>query len=139
MKYRFLNHTADAQFQAYGNSLEEAFQNAAEAMASLMWSVKKIKPRIKRKINARGRDEEQLLLNFLEEILYLLELEDFLFHSVEDIGIKKEKTGYYLGASFLGDKFSDEYEIFGMIKAVTYNDMIIKKNDHYMIQVVVDI
>jgi len=104
MKYRFLNHTADAQFQAYGDSLEEAFQNAAEAVASLMWSVKKIKPRIKRKINARGRDEEQLLLNFLEEILYLLELEDFLFHSVEDIGIKKEKTGYYLGASFLGDK-----------------------------------
>jgi len=138
MKYRFLNHTADAQFQAYGNSLEEAFQNAAEAMASLMWSVKKIKPRIQRKINARGRDEKQLLLNFLEEILYLLELEDFLFHSVEDIGIKKEKTGYHLKASFLGDKFSDEYEIFGMIKAVTYNDMIIKKNDHYMIQVVVD-
>jgi len=39
----------------------------------------------------------------------------------------------------LGDKISDESEIFGSVKAVTYNDMIIEENDHYLVQVVVDV
>jgi SHS2 domain-containing protein len=35
-RYRFLRHTADAKFQAFGTTLEEAFINAALATASLM-------------------------------------------------------------------------------------------------------
>ncbi len=139
IKYRFLNHTADAKFQAYGNSLEEAFKNAAEATANLMWSTRKVRPRIKRKVNITGKDREQLLVKFLEEILFLLDSDDFMVCSVEELSIKKEKADYALEAWFLGDKVSDESEIFGSVKAVTYNDMIIKGNDHYLIQVVVDI
>jgi len=90
VKYRFLNHTADAKFQAYGHSLEEAFQNAAEATANLMWSTKKVKPRIKKKINITGKDREQLLVMFLEEILFLLDSDDFLVRSVKDLSIRKE-------------------------------------------------
>ncbi len=139
VKYRFLNHTADAKFQAYGHSLEEAFQNAAEATANLMWSTKKVKPRIKKKINITGKDREQLLVMFLEEILFLLDSDDFLVRSVKDLSIRKEKADYALEACFLGDKISDESEIFGSVKAVTYNDMIIEENDHYLVQVVVDV
>ena len=32
MKYKFLEHTADVKFRAYGNGLEEAFSNAALAL-----------------------------------------------------------------------------------------------------------
>jgi len=42
-KYRILPHTADAKFQAFGASLEEAFANAALATASLMWDWGKAK------------------------------------------------------------------------------------------------
>jgi len=139
IKYRFLNHTADAKFQAYGNSLEEAFKNAAEATANLMWSTRKVRPRIKRKVNITGKDREQLLVKFLEEILFLLDSDDFMVCSVEELSIKKERADYALEAWFLGDKISDESEIFGSVKAVTYNDMIIEGNDHYLVQVVVDV
>mgnify|MGYP001131281127 CR=1 FL=1 len=139
IKYRFLNHTADAKFQAYGNSLEEAFQNAAAATANLMWSTRKVRSRIKRKVNITGKDREQLLVKFLEEILFLLDSDDFMICSVEELSIKKEKADYALEAWFLGDKISDESEIFGSVKAVTYNDMIIEGNDHYLVQVVVDV
>jgi SHS2 domain-containing protein len=139
IRYKFLNHTADAKFQAYGNSLEEAFQNAAEATANLMWSTKKVRPRIKRKVNITGKDKEQLLVKFLEEILFLLDSDDFLFCSVEGLSIKKEKADYTLEAWFFGEKISDKSEIFGSVKAVTYSDMVIEGNDHYLIQVVVDV
>ena len=33
-RYKFLAHTADAKFQAFGETLEEAFGNAALATAS---------------------------------------------------------------------------------------------------------
>jgi SHS2 domain-containing protein len=139
MKYEFMNHTADAQFRAYGSSLEEAFQNAAEATANLMWETEKIKPAKRKNVKVKGRDKKQMLVNFLEEILFLFESDDFLVHSIEDLSIHKDKKGYQLKAYFEGDKISDKYEIFGSIKAVTYNDMIIESNDSYMIQVVVDI
>ncbi|MFW6123859.1 MAG: archease [Acidobacteriota bacterium] len=139
MKYKFMDHTADAQFQAYGRSLEEAFQNAAEATSNLMWETEKIKPRKKKIINIDGKDKKQMLVNFLEEILFLFESEDFLVNSVKDLVIQKDQSAYHLKATFIGDHVSDKYEIFGSIKAVTYNDMVIESNDRYMIQVVVDI
>ncbi|MFO7981529.1 MAG: archease [Candidatus Aminicenantes bacterium] len=139
MKYEFMNHTADAQFRAYGSSLEEAFQNAAEATANLMWETEKIKPIKRKNVNVKGKDRKQMLVNFLEEILFLFESDDFLVHSIKDLSIHKDKKGYQLKAYFEGDQISDKYEIFGSIKAVTYNEMIIESNDSYMIQVVVDI
>ncbi|HZX10374.1 MAG TPA: archease, partial [Acidobacteriota bacterium] len=77
--------------------------------------------------------------NFLEEILFLFEARDFLVHSIKNLSIHKDKKGYRLKADFAGDRNSDKYEISGSVKAITYNEMIIEKNDQYMIQVVVDI
>ena len=42
VKFRFLEHTADAKFQAYGKNIEEAFSNAALAMFSVITDIKKI-------------------------------------------------------------------------------------------------
>ena len=36
MKFKFLEHTADAKFQAFGKNLEETFANAALALTKLM-------------------------------------------------------------------------------------------------------
>ena len=50
-KYKFLEHTADAKFQAFGATLEEAFSNAALAMFSVMTEPEKIKPKLEREIS----------------------------------------------------------------------------------------
>jgi len=46
-RYRFLEHTADAKFQAFGKTLEDAFCNAALATASLMWDWEEIEQNVK--------------------------------------------------------------------------------------------
>ena len=38
-KYKFLEHTADIKFQAFGKSLEEVFSNCAYAMFNSICSV----------------------------------------------------------------------------------------------------
>jgi len=138
-RYRFLPHTADAKFQAFGKTLEESFINAALATASLMWDWELIDKTIEHRVEVDGRDLEQLLFSFLEEIIYLLESKMFLLGGVDEIRIEKKNTGYILVAVFKGEQYSEKHMIFGDVKAITYNEMDIKRNDRFMVQVVVDI
>ncbi|MDP6139377.1 MAG: archease [Candidatus Woesearchaeota archaeon] len=137
-KYKFLEHTADTKFQAYGNNMGEAFSNAALAMFSVITDTKKIKKKIKKEIKVKGTDLKSLLYNFLEELLFLLDTNSFLLNKIEKISIKKMKGKYSLNATVVGDK-ADNYETSGDIKAVTYNEMEIKENDKVMVQVVLDL
>ena len=76
--FQFFEHPADAKFQAYGKNMEEAFRNAAYALVSLMWDRAKILPKIEHSVVVEGRDLKQLLVGFLEEVLYLLDSRSFL-------------------------------------------------------------
>ena len=135
MKYKFLKHTADVKFQAYGKTLEESFANAALAMFSVMTDVKKIKPIIKKEFNMKGIDQKQLLYKFLEEFLFLMDAKFLLLSKITKIKIKDNK----LNAVVYFDK-ADKYKIQGDVKAVTYQEMEIKKEkDKFIVQVVVDV
>ena len=138
-KYRILPHTADAKFQAFGASLEEAFANAALATASLMWDWGEAKNTHSFPVSVQGIDLEQLLYRFLEEILFLLNTKKLLLGSIKDLRIEKTDGVYRLEAVFWGDEFQDHYEVFGDVKAITYNEMKIEQcGDRWTIQVVVD-
>jgi len=137
-KYRFLEHTADAKFQAYGATLEEVFANAALATVTLMWDWKKIEKKIVRNVKVEGKDLKQLLVSFLEEILYLLDSRNFLTSAAENVRVEQDGSRYVLKALFKGDIYSDKYEIYGDVKAITYNEMKIEDRNGFIVQVVVD-
>jgi len=137
-KFKYLQHTADAKFRAFGKTLEEAFCNAALAMVTLMWDPEEIKAVIEFKLCVTGRDEKQLLVNFLEDILFRMDTKMFLLKTVEKISFVQENNQLTLKAVLGGDTFSERYETFGEVKAITYNEMEIVKNHSVMVQVVVD-
>lgn len=139
LRYRILPHTADGKFQAYGRTLEEAFRNAALAMASLMWDWSRIEPRIRREIRVGGNDLEQLLVRFLAEIVYLLDAERFLLGGVPSLEIGADgASGFDLRAVVEGETLSENHEIHGDVKAVTYHELKIEECDGFTVQVVVD-
>lgn len=138
-KFRFLDHTADAKFQAYGRTLEEAFVNAALATVSLMWEPAKVETKLDHPVDVQGRDLEQLLVRFLGEIIYLIETRSFLVAVVDDLTIEKADAGFRLRAVFRGDDRPAKYAIFGEVKAITYNEMRIDQGCPVTVQVVVDI
>ena len=138
-RYRFLKHTADAKFQAFGKTLEEAFSNAALATASLMWEWKYIKNKDKRSIEVKGKDIKQLLVAFLEEVLFLWDVNGFLLGGVEELIIRQKEKAYILSAVFFGDINKEKYVTFGDVKAITYNEMEILEENGFKVQVVVDI
>ncbi|OGD18024.1 MAG: hypothetical protein A2V76_00885 [Candidatus Aminicenantes bacterium RBG_16_63_14] len=137
-RYKILPHTADGKFQAYGRTLEEAFGNAALATASLMWDWSKVEPRIRHFVHVMGIDREQLLVKFLGEVIYLFETKRFLLGKVDGLRIRPEFAGFNLEALLGGDIFSDRYELFGDVKAVTYHELKIEECEGFSVQVVVD-
>lgn len=138
-KFRFLDHTADAKFQAYGRTLEEAFANAALATVSLMWDPAEVEKKLDHRVDIQGRDLEQLLVRFLGEVIYLIETRSFLVAGVDDLSIEKAAEGFRLRGVFRGDDRPARYSVFGEVKAVTYNEIRIDQGCPVTVQVVVDI
>ncbi len=135
MKFKFLEHTADIKFQAFGKSAEEAFENSASALKESICGKIRIKEGKEKKIEIEGRDFESMLYMFLEEILYLLDAEDFLIEKVKEIKI----NGFKLKAVLTGDKASN-YKFTNNVKAVTYNEMFVKhEKGKWIVQIVIDV
>jgi len=135
----FFSHTADVKFRAYGGTLEEVFCNAGYALVSLMWEKERIARKIKRPVAIESGDDKQLLVIFLEEILYLMDSRSFLLHSIEALRIRNRGGRYSLKGFFWGDTYKNGYETFGEVKAVTYNEMKIEWKERFVVQVVVDV
>ena len=142
MKYKYLPHTADTKFVAYGKNIEEAFENAAVALTNVMVDSSGVKSKRTKKIAADGDDLQALLYNFLEQFLILLDSKNFFLSSVKKIKITKKNSGsgYKLEAEAAGDD-AGKYETIGpQVKAVTYNDMQIScGKGKCSVQVVLDI
>jgi SHS2 domain-containing protein len=135
MKYNFLKHTADIKFQAFGKNLEKVFENSALALKESVCGKIKIKNKQNKKIKISGKDFESLLYKFLEEIIYLLDGENFMISKIKNLKIKDMK----LTAEIFGDIASD-YNFTNKVKAVTYNEMFIKKEkEKWVSQVVLDV
>lgn len=136
MKFRFLPHTADIKFQAFGNSLKEVFENSALALFNVIYD-RKIKNKNKFKIKVQGEDLENLLYNFLEEILVLIDSRNFLPDKIKIL--KFNEKNFKIEAEVYGDN-AENYQVSMHVKAITYNEMFIKKEKNKLIsQVVLDI
>ncbi|MEK6906664.1 MAG: archease [Nanoarchaeota archaeon] len=134
-KYEFLEHTADIKFRAFGKILEEIFNNSALALNDIIKGKIKIKSKIEKSFIIKGEDNMELLYNLLEEILYLLDAEDFLMSKIKIKLVNKNK----LDVKISGDKASN-YKFTNNVKAVTYNEMFVKKDKNkWIAQVVLDV
>jgi len=134
--FEFLEHTADVKFRAFGKNLEEVFENSGLALISSQYKGK-VKAIKKKKIKVKGKDNEALLYNFLEEVLILLE-KGFLTSKIK-VKIKGQK----LEADLVGDDIKN-YEVSVDVKAVTYNQMFVReekkgKQKIWVAQVVIDV
>ena len=127
-RFRFLEHTADAYVEAYGASLEEAFENAALATTDVMTEVEKVETKNYETFTVEAKDEFALLYNWLEEILLDFELKGKLYSRFEVSAIEKTSNGFKLQARAWGEPYNSEKHPSKVgIKSVTYHRMEIQK------------
>lgn len=132
--YKFLPHTADIQFVVSSKTLEGLFSESALAMKKAICD-SKISEKIHKKIKIKGHDLINLLYNFLEEILFIMDTENLIFSKVKKIKFKNE--GMLAEIDF--DEI-EKYETYLEIKAITYNEMYVeKKNGFWEAKVTIDV
>jgi len=127
-RFEFLEHTADLYIAAFGNSLEEAFENAAAAMFEGMTDLSSVKPEAEDSVEVEGYDEKALLYNWLEALLVKFEITSKLYSKFEIARIEKTKAGLKLKATVWGEPFDPQRHLSKVgVKAVTYHRMEIIK------------
>jgi len=128
-RYEYLEHTADAYIAAYGETLEEAFENAALATFNVMTEVERVEPRVEDSVKVEAHDEYALLYNWLEELLIKFETMGKVYSRFKVYGIEKMPLGLRLKAKIWGEPFNLEKHLSKVgVKAVTYHQMEILRD-----------
>lgn len=140
-RFEFLEHTADAYIAAYGESLEEAFENAALATFEVMTEPDKIKPKVEEIVELEAHDESALLYSWLEEFLIRFDTTGNLYSRFKVLNIEETPSGLKLRAKAWGEPYDPERHPSKVgIKAVTYHRMeIVKKPKAVTVKFILDI
>jgi len=139
--FRFLEHTADAYVEAYGVSLEEAFESAAAGMTDVMTDLEKVRAEDEEAFVVEAPDEQALLYSWLEELLLEFELKGKIYSRFEVSKIEGDSLGFRLYARAWGEKYDPERHPSKVgIKAATYHQMeIVKEPESVTVRFILDI
>ena len=140
-KYRFLEDVAiaDIAFEAYGKNLNELFENAALAIFELSADLDSVDAVKKVEFELENKKLDNLLYDFLSEILFLKDSKYMVFKHVH-VTIKEGKKNE-LKAILEGDRINPEVQhLENDIKAITMHMFELKKEkSQWKATVVVDI
>ena len=136
-KYRQIPHTADVAYRIRGESLEEVYINAAEAMMATITDRRRLKPRETRLIEVEAPDREALLVSWLNYLLYLYDVDAFLGRIFEIVELSDER----LHALARGEAFDPERHVAKTaVKAATYHHLeITPRNQGWQATVILDL
>lgn len=136
MGYTFLEHTADVKFEADGKTLDEVFESAAEAMFASIIEIGKVKQTETREIKANAENLEDLLHDWLAELLFLFETDGLVFSEFKaSVDEKKmEAAGFAIG-----ETLQEKHGLHGHIKAITYHELKVEKKDGWKATVILDV
>ncbi|XP_055907815.1 protein archease-like [Eupeodes corollae] len=142
IKYEYLDHTADVQLHAWGDSLKEAFEQCGMAMFGYMTELEYVSVENCYQIEAQGDDVEGLLFHFLDELLFLFSCEPNLICRRLEI-TKFDLETFSIECKCYGEPFVIGKHPQGTeVKAITYSAMQVHqddKNKKYEVFVIIDI
>lgn len=140
MKYKFLEHTADVMFEAYGKNVEELFENSGLALEEIMVKISTLEIEESYDITLEADSLENLLYDFLSEIIFIKDTESLLFKKFK-VTIHHGNKKYELIAECKGEKINrDKHELVDDAKAITMHEFEVKqKGKVWVSRVLVDI
>ena len=122
MSYKYLEHSTDAFIEVKAKNLEEAFSVAGKSVVETIIDLKNIQEIEKKTITVTGRNFQNLLYNWLEEIVTITITDGFAIGNFS-VNIKKN-AGYEIISNISGEKLDLEKHNFKVeIKSPTFHLM----------------
>jgi SHS2 domain-containing protein len=124
--YETFDHTADIGLIARGRTLKALFANAAAGLVDLMVDPTGLREETPTTVTVSAADREALLVAWLNELLYLLDVRRFLPRRI-DITLLSETA---LKAELRGDTIDPaRHVVRRMIKAATYHGLSLTRTN----------
>lgn len=134
--FEVIEHTADVGIIAHGRTLAEVFANAARGMMSFLIAPEAVRPAAARRVTVDADDQEGLLVAWLNELLVLLNGDGF----VPGVFPIERLTDRRLEAEVLGEPVDPERHRFKLdVKAATYHQLEIRRNEHWHARIIFDV
>ncbi|MFH1662908.1 MAG: archease [Chloroflexota bacterium] len=134
-RYKLIEHTADIGLIAYGNTLAEAFGNAAYGMFSIIADLNRVRETEIRRFEVSSDDLEGLLFEWLNRLLYYLDVDMLLFKNFK-VSILPENR---LKAICYGEKYDPlRHHLKTGVKSATYH-MLKVDSEKNEVQVIFDV
>ena len=137
-----LDHTADMGIRGWGGTLEAALEETAASMFELTADIHGLEPRIEVTITCSGKDEGELLVEFLNALICAADVNELILCTTVIGSIKKSRDGWSLEATARG---VPREEVAGRllveVKAATYCGISVAKDGEgrWAAQCVVDL
>ncbi|MGQ9604160.1 MAG: archease [bacterium] len=124
--YELIEHTADLGIEVTADNLKGIFVNSALALFDLMVGIENIQKVVKRELGVSGRDQTELLVAWLNELLYVYSVEKLVFAGFEDVELRPDS----IEVIAYGELFDPEkHEVHIEVKAATYHGLSLSKVD----------
>jgi len=124
-RFELVEHTADTGLIAYGHNLAEAFANAAYGLFSIMAELGGVREVESQTVTVSAEDTESLLFNWLNELIYVFEMEKLLLKRFDIIEFGERR----LKAECWGEKYDpSRHQLKSGVKSATYHMLKIDKD-----------
>ena len=135
--FRIFDTTADTGLEVYGTTREELFRNALKGLFSLITDLDTIEPREEITVEAEGEDWVDLLVSWLNELVFLQDARGWLFKDCK----VEELTPQRIRARCLGETFQEgRHSIKTLVKAATYHQAQVEETPQgFRARVVLDV
>lgn len=140
-KYEYLDHTADVQLHAWGDTLKEAFEQVVVSMFNYMTTdFSTVEMLGEQEVEAEGDDLESLLFHFMDEWLFVFSAEPF-FIAKKVVITEFDTENFRIKSVGYGEEFDIQKHPQGTeVKAITYSNMqIYDEEDRHEVFVIIDI
>jgi SHS2 domain-containing protein len=134
-RFELIEHTADIGLIAYGETLAEAFANAAYGLFSIIAELDAVRERESRRVEIAEDDLEALLFEWLNNLIYLFDVEMLLFRRFDIM----ELDGRRLRATCYGERYDpSRHHLKTGVKSATYHMLEVDKEKN-QVQVIFDV
>jgi SHS2 domain-containing protein len=136
-QYDIVEHTADIGIKAYGKTLQELFINAARGMFDIIADLDGLKTSTSVKIKLQAPNTEELLIAWLDELIYTFYTKNIIFSEFKISGLTDNTINAEAFGRHIGNKKS---RLKTEVKAATYHGLKIEeKNKRYEVQIIFDV
>lgn len=135
--FETFEHTADVGLVIRGQTLDELFANAADALVDIIVDPSALREDVRMTAAVSAADRPALLVAWLNELLYLLDVHRFLPRRCRVTELRETA----LEAELLGDTIDPErHPVRRMVKAATYHGLsLTRSNGMWEARVILDV